>query len=79
MGSKPRSACLLFTSSLPQFSYLQTGSKNSDHLLGWLRGLKVPTIVPNTLEGSINGKYHYFDLYLLFYFFFIFSIYMQVS
>lgn len=59
MGSNPRSACLLFTSSIPQFSYLRPGSNNSDHLLGWLRGLKVPTGVPNTLEDSINGKCHY--------------------
>lgn len=64
MGSNPRVASLLFifTCSVPQFSYLQTGSNNSDGLLGLLGGLKVPSAVPNTSEGSISGKYHYFDI-----------------
>lgn len=66
MGSNSRSASLLFisTSSTPQYSYLQTGSNNSD-LPDLLGGLKVPSVVPTMLEDSINGKYHYFDIYLL--------------
>lgn len=64
MRSNPRVASLLFISpsSVPQFSYLQTGSNNSDGPLGRLGGLKVPGVVPNTLVDSVNGKYHHFDI-----------------
>lgn len=52
---------------MPRYSHLQIGNNNSNCLTGWLGGLKVPNVVPNTLEGLINVKYHYFlkNIYLL--------------
>lgn len=58
-GSDLRSANLLANSLCLSFSHLQIGNNYNNCLIGCLGGLEGPTLVLNTLEGSLSVKYHY--------------------